>query len=134
MNLLEPRFDDFEKIHDFFSSNNDFHFHLETVQVNLVVLQEVVVCGTFQKVRIWTEKSLKKCRSKKKTKKGFEDFPKNIEIVIGKLDHCAYAGIYERDSEYVNDRPGKSQGQDETRTVIMFSICADEYCQFGDRC
>jgi len=33
MNLLEPKFEDFEKIHDFFSSNNDFHFHLETVQV-----------------------------------------------------------------------------------------------------
>ena len=26
-----------------------------------------------------------------------EEFPKNIEVIIGKLDHCAYAGIYERE-------------------------------------
>ena len=24
------------------------------------------------------------------------DYPKNIEVIIGKLDHCSYAGIYER--------------------------------------
>ena len=23
------------------------------------------------------------------------DYPKNIEVIIGKLDHCGYAGIYE---------------------------------------
>ena len=109
MNLLEPKFEDFEKIHDFFSSNNDFHFHLETVQVAQFCYRLIKTNRmTDQKVRIWTEKSLKKCRHRKKTKL-VEDFPKNIEIVIGKLDHCAYAGIYERESETVNGRPGTKQ-------------------------
>ena len=31
-----------------------------------------------------------------------EEFPKNIEVIIGKLDHCAYAGIYEREPVMFN--------------------------------
>jgi len=34
-----------------------------------------------------------------------EEFPKNIEVIIGKLDHCAYAGIYEREPDFLNGRP-----------------------------
>ena len=38
MNSLEPRFEDFERIHDFFSSKNDFHFHLDSLTVHFVFL------------------------------------------------------------------------------------------------